>query len=364
MKRQKIAFLIPSLQAGGAERVVVTLANSLVNNFEVSIITFYNNPIFYDLNEAISINYCLEEYKAISSFKHSFMNNIKLFKHIYKIVKSQEIDLIVGFMTTPNIYAILVAKILQIPCIISERVHPEHYLIPRFWNIIRKLVYPFTNILVVQTQDIASFFSKFVNKNKIRIILNPLNPNLIDKKNKLLIKKNIILNVGRLDYQKNQDMLIKAFYNLKPKNWKLVIIGDGMNMDNYRNLIQELKLEDTVELVGQIKDVSSYYNQSKIFALTSRFEGFPNALTEAMYFGLGVISTNCPSGPSEIIKDSENGFLIPVEDQNMLEEKLNFLINNPQTLNEIGKKAESDTDGFSAEQIALQWKNLIIKLLN
>src|SRR5690606_22940547 len=113
--------------------------------------------------------------------------------------------------------------------------------------------------------------------------------------------------------------------NIKNEDWALHIIGDGVNRNAYESLIKSLNIEHKVKLLGNKTNVDTYYNESSVFVFTSRFEGFPNALTEAMYFGLPSISTDCPSGPSELITDGYNGFLISVEDQQALEVQLKKL---------------------------------------
>lgn len=363
MHRPKIAFLIPSLEAGGAERVVVTLSNSLIDYFDVTIVVLYKSAVFFEIDSKVNIMFCGDSYKPIYSIKHSLKTHLRLIRKIVSLLRSNNIDLIIGFMTTPNVYAVLASKLAKIPCIISERVHPDYIDTSNFWFKLRKRLYPLANCLVIQTHDIANYFSKFVNPNKIQIILNPLNPSLVDNKNLKIPKENIILNVGRLNYQKNQEMLIKAFANVNIEGWKLIIVGDGEEKKRFINLINELDLNDSIYLAGNSNNISEYYNKASIFAFTSRYEGFPNALTEAMYFGLPCISTDCPSGPSELITDSVNGFLIPSESQQLLEEKLRLLINNPETRLKIGLEAEKNIDKFKVENVSQQWQSIINNLL-
>ena len=165
-----------------------------------------------------------------------------------------------------------------------------------------------------------------------------------------------------MDSQKNQELLIRAFSNIKRKDWKLLLIGEGQLRSHYEKLIIDLKIEESIKLVGNVQDVSKYYNTAKIFVLPSNFEGFPNALIEAMSFGLACIATNCPSGPSEIIKDNENGFLIPVNDQMDLEKKLQLLIDNSELQKQFSLKAVESTALFDAAYIADNWKELIYKV--
>ncbi|PNQ73033.1 hypothetical protein C1T31_08545 [Hanstruepera neustonica] len=364
MQRPRIAFLIPSLETGGAERVVATLSNHLIDFFDVTILVLYKSPIFFDLDPRIQVVFCGDSYKPIYSLKHSFKTHIRLTRKIVSLLKTHNIDLIIGFMTTPNIYAVLASRLVKIPCIISERVHPEYIDTSKFWFKLRRRLYPIADNLIVQTQDIADYFSKFVNPKKIQIILNPLNPSLVEKRDQQVLKENIILNVGRLDYQKNQEMLIKAFANINADNWKLVIVGDGQEKEHYKSLINELNLNGKITLVGNTNNIAEYYNKASLFAFTSRYEGFPNALTEAMFFGLPCIATDCPSGPSELIDDSVNGLLIPSEDQLALEEKLQLLISNPELRSKISIATENNIDKFNVENVSQQWQKIINNLLN
>lgn len=356
--------MIPSLEAGGAERVVATLSNNLIDYYDVTIIILFESPIFFDIDSRIRIVFCGTRYKPVYSLKHSLKTHFRLTRSVVKNLKAHHIDVIIGFMTTPNIYAIIAARMARIPCIISERVHPEYIKTSKFWFTLRKRLYPFANKLIVQTQDISDYFSKFVNTKKIEIILNPLNPDLVNKKNRQTSNDNLILNVGRLDYQKNQDMLIKAFANVNHENWKLIIVGDGEEKANYEQLINNLQLQNKVVLIGNVSNIAAYYNKADVFVFTSRFEGFPNALTEAMYYGLPCISTDCPSGPSELISDNVNGFLIPSENQQALEEKLELLMNNSELRKKVGHAAEQNIDKFKVETVSLEWQKIINNLLD
>ena len=363
MDKRRIAFIIPSLNAGGAERVVSTLSNALISNFDITIIVLYRCEAFYKLNNNIKVVFCENIYNNKRSFIKGIISHVKFIKSIKSILRLNKIEILIGFMTTTNLYAIAVSKITKTPCIISERVHPDYSPISNFVFKFRKYLYPYTNVLVVQTKEIAEYFTETVKPEKIKIINNPINPVLISKKNDNAPKENIILNVGRLDNQKNQEMLIKAFANINNENWKLVIVGDGVEKDNYLDLIKTLNLQNKVELTGNVNDVSMYYNKSKIFAFTSRFEGFPNALTEAMAFGLPCIATNCPSGPAELIEHGNNGFLIPVDDQQSLEDKLVSLMTNDKLRLKFSEECIKNMDKFKIDNVTREWQKTINNLI-
>ena len=363
MKRKKLAFIIPSLKAGGAERVVSTLTNQLINDFDIVIVVLYTCKPFYNLDTKIKVVFCKDVYNNNPSFFQSITNHFKLINTSRKLISNANADIIIGFTTIANIYSVLIAKQLRIPSIISERIHPQFGSISNFWVKVRKFVYPKTDALVIQTKDIKTYFNTLIKAEKVKIINNPLAEELVEQRNLQTTKKNHIICVGRLEDQKNQELLIRAFANIERNDYKLLLIGEGNKKEHYKNLVNSLKLNDSVDFIGNVKDISTYYNSAKIFVLPSNYEGFPNALIEAMYYGLPCIATNCPSGPSEIINDGENGFLIPVKDQLHLEKKLALLINNTGLQIQFKEKAIESTTIFEAEFIANKWKKLIYKVL-
>lgn len=363
-KKHKVAFVISGLNAGGAERVVSNLANELINSFDITIILLYKCTPFYKLDERISLTYCTELYNPKPKAFQSLINHFKIFLSVLKILKENQIDLSIGFMTTSNIYLSIASKINGRPCIISERIHPDHRKLNVFWHKIRHFSYKFARVLVVQTASIKEYFETFMQPENIIIIKNPLATELIEKREIYNSRENIILNVGSLTSQKHQDLLIKAFSNVNNTDWKLVLVGDGELKSQYQNLIQSLNLEQKVTLVGNVSNVEDYYNSASIFAFLSRYEGFPNALTEAMYFGLPCISTDCPSGPSEIINSGINGFLIPVENQHELENRLNTLMRDENLRQKFSRSAMESTTEFLPQVINTVWKNIINQILS
>ncbi len=362
-KKPKIAFVITSLTSGGAERVLSTLANSLVSDYQVTIITLYNVEPFYHLHSQINRISCRESYNKNMRFMDSLNNNIYMIRCLFLILRKERIDVLIGFMTTTNVYSIIACKLANIPCLISERTHPDFDPLSRFWINVRKKTYPFCTKLVIQTEGIKSYFSNFLKSNKLAIIKNPLAESLLKFRDATTQKEKVILSVGRLDPVKNQKLLIEAFSEMNTENWKIQIVGEGELHSELKSLITQLNLQDSVELVGSVNNVHEYYNKASIFTFTSNFEGFPNALIEAMAFGLPCISTNCPSGPSEIIDDGENGFLIPVGDKNMLKRKLEVLMNQPELRTSFGHAARASTTKFETKHISEQWKHLLTEAL-
>lgn len=358
--KERIAFVLPSLGAGGAERVVVNLANGLSNDKEVTIIALFKTSSVFEINNKINVFYCWPNEPTSSNAFIAFINNLSNIFKLNKLTKKHNFDILIGFTTSANVLSILVAKLNNIPCIISERANPKLFIPNKFWFILRKHLYKKCNFLVVQSKLSKDFFTKYLDPKKIEVLPNPLSTAL-QKKRQSIQRENLILSVGRMDNNKNQEMQLRAFSRLKTNDWKMVLVGDGINRQYLENLSKKLNIANEVLFTGNIEDPSIYYNRSKIFIFTSRSEGFPNVLIEAMFFGLSIISTDCESGPAELISDGENGFLIPVDDEDHLVERLKELISNNKLLIDFGKKARLIGARHTLDKIIDNWLSLINK---
>ncbi|RAJ16058.1 glycosyltransferase family 4 protein [Arenibacter echinorum] len=357
--KQKLAFVIPSLGAGGAERVVSTLANTLTTDYEVYIISFIKVVPFYQLHKDVRLLHCVDNVPPSRNIFNALKSNYILLKKINAIVKKEKIQLLIGFLTSANVLSVLAAKSNSIPCIISERNNPNKNKANKFWKLLKSFSYPKANFLVVQTREIKEYYASSVDEKKLIILPNPISNELSLKRDNEVFKENVILNVGRLTNQKAQDVLIKSFSEIEDKNWKLLIIGEGPKKKEYEQLIENLDLKNRVIIKSKIQNIDKYYNSSKIFAFTSIFEGFPNALIEAMHFGIPSISTDCPTGPSELIKDGINGFLIPMNNEEVLTEKINQLISREDLRLSFGKNGQKAVDQFKVDAVVKQWNKII-----
>lgn len=364
MTKPKIAFVIGSLRSGGAERVITTLANALISEMDVCILTFKEAVPFYELHPEVKvIPYAIDYPKP----KHLFQSiglNLKLLRFLTQTFRSEKIQLAIGFITMSNIMTTLAAKQAGIPSVISERNNPEFEATATLWKFLRKFVYKKASILVVQTEAVKEVYKPLIHIQKIKVIPNPVSETLSQQRNENQERKHIILNVGRLTWQKNQKMLIRAFSNVAPKDWKLVIVGKGKLEGALRSEISKSDISEAIELKAPDANIHELYNQASIFAFPSRFEGFPNALLEALHFGIPSISTDCPYGPSELIENEQNGYLISSENQTELEEKLRVLIESEELRNTMSKKARELTEPFREPLVLKQWKQVFEQLIH
>ena len=346
----KIAFLISSLNAGGAERVVSLLANELSLKNDIVLITLSKDEPFYKLNDSITLKQ-LGVLNSGTNFLKSIFSNLALICQITLLIRSLKIKSLICFMTTSNVLGILSGKLLSdIKVTISERANPNFEDVG-YWNFLRRKTYNFADRLVVQSEEISNYFKSIIDERKIVIIPNPIK--IVDSnKNK---KEKIILTVGRLDVNKNQEQIIRSFSRLKQEGWRLIICGDGSLLSKLKDLVIDLNINDAVEFKGSVKNIEKQYKRASIFAFSSLSEGFPNVLLEAMNYGCACISSDCPTGPSLLIENNVNGFLIPLADEVTYTNHLQKLINNEKTRNIFVSNAKSSLENYALNKVADQW---------
>lgn len=349
----KILFVIASLGSGGAERVLSNLSNYLCEDHAISIATFSNEDSFYTLDKRVT-HIKLDLLKISNSPFQAIQNNLNRFLVLKETIKSVDADINISFMTQTNILTILATKLLKNKVIASERTVYDYYQ-SRKVNFLRRIAYPFSNYLVVQTISDSQNYGFVKNK---KVIYNPLVMKTFKQK-----KEKIILAVGRLDKQKGFDLLLRTFAQLNTDGWKLIIAGDGIERENLLALADSLKLKN-VEFIGKREDIFSWYAKSAIFVLTSKREGFPNVLLEAMASGCAVVSFDCPYGPGEIIEHEKNGLLIENQNKELLSISLQRLIDNEALRDTLASEAVMVNERFALINIAKEWEETILKVVD
>ncbi len=355
----KICLVIPSLQAGGMERVMSELASFFCSksDLEVHLLLYgITCEIFYQVPGNIIVH------KPGSTFNNRYriFYTIGRLRYLRKEVKRISPDSILSFGELWNSFVLLSLMGLSYPVYISDRCSPERpYRL--FHSVLRKILYPRSQGIIAQTNQAKVIYSQQFKHPNIVVIGNPIRAINGGAEE---FKQNIVLMVGRLIKSKNQDKLIEIFLNIRKPGWKLVLVGyDHLKQNNselLRALIKEQNAEQEVFLVGKQADVESYYAISRIFAFTSSSEGFPNTIGEAMSAGLPVVAFDCVAGPSAMITDSEDGFLVPVFDFKTFQERLQLLMNNPELRNSLGNNARRSIREFSLQNIGDQYLNLLM----
>ncbi|HYW33942.1 MAG TPA: glycosyltransferase family 4 protein [Balneolaceae bacterium] len=358
----KVCFAIHSLQPGGTERVVAELIDYFVEKkkVETHLLLFgKSRKIFYPLNASVIIH--KPDFSFDSDWR--FYSTLRTLWYIRKQVQQIEPDVILSMGEYWNSFVLLSLYGLKYPVYISERCRPDKNL-GRVHENLRRWLYPHASGIIAQTNFAKQIYQKKAFNNNIRVIGNPIYQ--IPHNGEPQERENIILTVGRLIETKHHDRLIKIFKKISPAGWKLVIVGGNAlkqeGLEKLKKLIADLNMEEVVELTGTVSDVEKYYLKSKIFAFTSSSEGFPNVIGEAMSAGLPVIAYDCKAGPSEMIKDGENGFLIPLFDDKLYSKKLSRLLNDEELRVRMGEAAKEAIKKFSIDKIGEQYYSFITDL--
>jgi GalNAc-alpha-(1->4)-GalNAc-alpha-(1->3)-diNAcBac-PP-undecaprenol alpha-1,4-N-acetyl-D-galactosaminyltransferase len=362
-KNRKICLILPSLQAGGMERVMAQLANYFVSvqGLEVHLILFGStNDLFYHLDSRIIIS-------RISGLK--IKNRVYLFFRtiIYIRSKVREIcpDAVLSFGTHWNNLVLIALLGSKNKVFVSDRGSPyRKYIFPH--PFLRKILYKYASGIIAQTGIAYRISTVLFPKVPVKVIGNPINA--LSKSFRNNSQDKVILTVGRLIDTKHHDRLIEIFSKLNNSGWKLIIVGgNALKQNNYlllEKLIREKSLSNQVKLIGSQKDVDSFYASSNIFAFTSSVEGFPNVVGEALSAGLPVVSYNCIAGPSEMIIDGENGFLVPVFDDEKFAQKLQLLMDNEELRLSMGENARHSMDRFTVEKIGQLYLDFMLNSID
>lgn len=368
----KLVFCLNSLyHVGGSERVWIERVNYLSENtdYQLYLITTDQDrrKIFYEVNSKINlidldINYYKD--KELNFIKRIFQFKKKQKKHLKKLEKTlNEIqpDIVIGHGTEEKW---LLPYFKGKYKIILEHHLEKNFLKKSAKNILyklkadyfiykeKKLINIYDEFLVLTEQD-----KKQWSNDRIKAIPNPL-PFYPTEVSSLKNKK--IISIGRLEYQKGYDILIDVWNIISKKypDWSLEIYGEGPERENLQNKINKLDLGKSFLLKGVEKNIVNKYLESSFYVMSSRFEGMPMVLLEAMSCGLPVISFDCPCGPRDMIKDNENGFLIEFGNIEKMAKKIEELIITEEKRKLFGKNAKRNVQIFSQDKVMNQWKEL------
>ena len=225
-------------------------------------------------------------------------------------------------------------------------------------RVVRQIAYDMADAVVFQTPDAKTFFPKRT-QNKSVVIPNPLSQEL--PKRKSTPNKDILM-ACRLRSQKNVHMAIKAFaeFHKNHSDYRLVVYGEGEQLDELKALTKQLKVADNVVFPGHVDDIHDKMSECAIYLSTSDYEGLSNSMIEAMAIGVPSICTDCPVGGAKMmIKNNVNGILIPVGDVNACTEALCKIADNPSFANKIGKNAEKIKYKLAVSEICPKWEDLL-----
>jgi GalNAc-alpha-(1->4)-GalNAc-alpha-(1->3)-diNAcBac-PP-undecaprenol alpha-1,4-N-acetyl-D-galactosaminyltransferase len=363
----KITLVIYAMGLGGAQRVMSIVANYwATHGWEVTLITLCDRsrPSFYQLESQIKLIQ-LGIIGDSPNFLQILRTGGQRIKLLRAAIAESQPDVVVSFLNTGNVMTLLATWDLNIPVIVSEHSYPAFLDVNRWWQALMNLTYRRADLVTVLTESALAFYPHDRGYRSI-VMPNPvITPVAETTTRHQLVPSPTLMAIGRLHSVKGFDLAIAAFAKLRTKypDWHLTILGEGPNRAELEALRSKLHLTNCVHFLGQVHNVNAHLRQADIFLLSSRFEGFPMALCEAMACGVPVVATDCLSGPREIITDGVDGILVAMEDVDSLANGLDLLMSDPLKRQQLGRVAPQILDRFGLEQVMDRWKDAIDKVI-
>lgn len=351
-EKKNLSILSLNLSFGGAQRVISLLLKYLVKDYNVSLVLFYDKVAF-EIPDGVHVEILLPEDNKQNSFFRKIKETILVSRKYNKFIKNNNINISMAFLALPNIINGIVAKKNKnLRTVISERCFPSlmykanrasqflaNYVIPIFYNKNDAL---FSNSININ-EDLKRNFNI---KIPMSVIYNPIS---IDE-NKRILTESIkskstlnLINVGSIYEAKNQGMILNAMALLNKTGYHYTQAGSGAMEEEIKSYAQSLGLNFNTTFLGNVHNVKDYLLKNDCFVLSSRTEGFPNVVLEALATGLPIISTNCMTGPLELLNDNEPidikqgsftkakyGLLVNVDDAEGLAMALEYFKDNPE----------------------------------
>lgn len=353
---KKILFYINSIHEGGAERVMVNLAEYFADeNVEVVLLTSYRDRWEYPLSSNVK-HLTMEETEKKQS---RVMRNLCRIWKLRKACKVEKPDLVVSFMAEPNFRAICATRGLRVKTLVSVRNDPKREYSGKIGALVGKMMLPMADGCVFQTEEAKAWFPKRLQR-KSCIIYNAVRKDFYEIKREPICGR--IVTCGRLEKQKNHSVLINAFAKIAcdyPES-QLLIYGDGSLKENLQQQINLLDMGERILLMGTTNDVGSVLGNADVFVLSSDYEGMPNALMEALAVGVPSISTDCPcGGPRMLIHHKKNGEIVPVGDEEALSRALCKLLSDKSYASKLGENAKAEARQYYPTKVFKQWWDYI-----
>ena len=348
----KIVFVTSTLTSGGAERVISLLANCLSDRGHiVEIVNLNKHIVFYQLSPQVKLVFAEDEVG-----KSIVKKSLWLRRH----VKNEKPDIVIPFMEAVYCVTLLSLVGVDIPVLSSERIDPRKS--PFIRNVLRRLILPLTDWLVVQTEEIKSFYPDFIRK-KTSVIYNPVSEKVFSCVP--MVRKDVIISIGKMDAQKNQTMLIKAFGKIADKfpSYQLIIYGEGPMRQSLQLIIDNLQLTNRVLLPGKTDQIIDRLNEAKLFCFSSNFEGMSNAIIEAICVGLPVVTT-AVSGTKELIDEGRGGYITEIGNEDQFAIAMERLLSDENAMRLMGEYNKCKSYLFKQDTIVDEWECLISNIIN
>ncbi len=364
--KKSLVLFMPSIEGGGVEKNLFLVANHLAKKIKKVKLITYEKSFKYSLNNNVEVLY----------FKRKSNNESKYFKYVMclwlltKFYFRNKNILVFSFQA--NIYCLILSKILKFDIIIRSNSSPTGWSKSFFKNIIFKIFFKYAKSIIVNSFEFKKLLDKKFNVNSI-VIYNPLNKEEIVKMSKERIgksffrgKSNIkLINIARFTDQKDHLTMLNALNNLKNKiNFELLIMGYGINKNILQNFIKNNNLKKKIKIIGFQKNPYKFLSKADILISTSIYEGLPNVLIESLTLKKFVISSDCPTGPREILKNGKYGYLFKTKSVEDLSKKiLKFVKTSNKSKNLIMNRAHNSLYRFDYKKNCDKYFKLVSNYL-
>ncbi len=372
---KKLTFLVLHLGTGGIEYSTLNTCNALCNMYDIEIISFYKlkNNISDKFNDKIKITYLYDGEPNRKEFKEALKkhNPLKLSKEAILALNilSKKKNLVIKAIKNIN-SGIIISTRMEFNILLSKYGHKdvlkiaqEHQYHNNDQKYINNIKNKYQNLdyLLALTVTLKKDYEEFLKGTNVKVVLIP---NMLDSLSdeKSLLDSNNIISVGRFHEVKRFPLLLDVISKLDT-NIKLVLVGDGDQRKIIEEKIKQLNLDQRVILTGMLdhNHINEWFSKSSLFVMTSKSEGLPMVLLEAMNYGLPCIAFRTPNGVSDIINNDDNGYIIDNDNVDEMVKKINDLLDNKTKLIDMGENAKKTCIRFSKEEIVKKWVTIIGK---
>jgi len=320
---------------------------------------------FFELDPEVDLRFFSEESpRSVSRLIRFFRRPAWLRRQI----ASERPDVVLSFIDVANVISLWATRPLRVPVVVAEHTHPPAHWLEWRYRILRRLLYRNASRVVMLTESSAKWARAWLEPGRVEVIPNSVSrPGMgTDGKYRELLPsgRKWIAAVGRLEEVKGFDKLLAAYSVIEREHpdWGLVILGEGPLRARLEHDAHRRGIEDRVLMPGVVKNPEDFLRLCDLFVLSSRYEGFPTALCEAMACGLPVISFDCPVGPREIIRDGIDGVLAPPGDVAALAQSVLRLIEDPGLAEKMGRRATEVVTRFSDDDVVSMWEEVLSRM--
>jgi GalNAc-alpha-(1->4)-GalNAc-alpha-(1->3)-diNAcBac-PP-undecaprenol alpha-1,4-N-acetyl-D-galactosaminyltransferase len=364
---RKILLLVSSMNSGGAERVAANLVNawSARGDSVTLLITFSGRgECFYPVSDNVKVIYLADLAGCTGRNLSAYWARLRTLR---KFIRTSHPDAVVSFLSNVNIAAILACRRTGCRVIVSERIHPPMLLVSWLWGMLRRFTYPLAFRVVLLSTEGLQWLETYIPRAKGVVIPNPVlfplpsSAPVLPVEHFIMPERRLLLAVGRLDVQKGFADLLESFGALASRylSWDLVILGEGPERFRLVQQVAALGLQQRVLLPGRAGNISDWYDRANLYVMSSRFEGFPNTLAEAMAYGCAAISYDCDTGPRDIIRHEQSGLLVtPVGDVPALTRAMEPLMGDDAARERMAARAIEVRERYSMSRILVLWDSL------